>query len=158
MRIVPNLWFDTEALAAAEFWCSVVPGARITRITRYGEGARRPAGEVLTVTVDLAGTEVTTINGGPEFTLDEAFSLCVECDGQAEIDRVWAALTDGGREGVCGWCTDRFGVSWQVVPAGFTERLASATPAQSGAVQRVIETMTRLDVAALEAAFASATG
>lgn len=153
MRIVPNLWFDTEALAAAEFWCSVFPDARITRVTRYGEGARRPVGEVLTVTFELAGTEITTINGGPELSLDEAFSLCVECDGQAEIDRVWAALTEGGSEGVCGWCTDRFGVSWQIVPAGFTERLAEATPEQSGAVQRVIGTMTRLDVAALEAAF-----
>ena len=156
MRIVPNLWFDTEALAAAEFWCSVVPGSRILRVTRYGEGARRPAGEVLTVEFELAGTPVTTINGGPELTLDEAVSLCVECDDQAEIDRVWAALTDGGSEGVCGWCTDRFGMSWQVVPAGFTARLAAATPAQSGAVQRVIGTMTRLDVEALEAAFASA--
>ncbi len=156
MRIVPNLWFDTEALEAAEFYCSVFPDARITRITRYGDGARRPAGEVLTVTFELAGTAVTAINGGPEFTFDEAFSLCAECDDQAELDRVWDALTDGGEEGVCGWCTDRYGLSWQVVPAGLLERLAAGNAAESGAVQAVIETMSRLDVAALEAAFAGA--
>ena len=158
MRIVPNLWFDTEALAAAEFYCSVVPGSRVVRVSHYGEGARRPAGEVLTVEFELAGRPFTAINGGPEFTFDEAVSFLIECADQTELDRCWDALTADGAEGPCGWCTDRYGLSWQVVPAGFGERLAAASPEVVGRVQRLLETMTRLDVAALDTAFGPLSG
>ena len=120
-RITPNLWFDTQSEAAAEFYVSVFPNSKITNVTHYGEAGPRPAGMVLTVDFVLDGQEYTAINGGPEFTFDEAISLLINCDDQEEIDYYWEKLTDGGEEGPCGWLKDKFGLSWQVCPVGFVE-------------------------------------
>lgn len=119
--IVPNLWFDTQAHEAAQFYCSIFPNSRITAVSHYPAGGPGPEGAVLTVDFELDGHRFTGINGGPQFTFDEAVSFLIECDDQAEIDRYWERLTDGGSESVCGWLKDRYGLSWQVVPKGFAE-------------------------------------
>ncbi|MFE3095448.1 VOC family protein [Streptomyces sp. NPDC059248] len=152
-RIVPNLWFDTQGKEAAEFYCSVFPRSRITRVTHYGEAGPRAAGTVLTVDFELDGQRFTAIDGGPEFTFDEAVSLLVECDDQAEVDHYWEALTaDGGQEGPCGWLKDKYGLSWQVVPRGMDDLIDGPDRARADRAMRAVLTMGKLDLAALMAA------
>ncbi|MFE7133124.1 VOC family protein [Streptomyces sp. NPDC057638] len=152
-RIIPNLWFDTQGKEAAEFYCSVFPNSRITRVTHYGESGPRPPGTVLTVDFELDGQRYTAINGGPEFTFDEAISFLIECADQEEADRYWDRLTaDGGEEGNCGWLKDKYGVSWQVVPQGLDELIFAADPARADRAMRAMMTMRRLDLATVEAA------
>ena len=152
-RITPNLWFDTEALEAAEFYVSVFPNSEITAITHYPDDAPTPGG-VLTVTFLLDGQEHTAINGGPQFTFDEAVSLLINCADQEEVDYYWNALTaHGGEESQCGWLKDRFGLSWQVVPEGWDTVYANE---DKEAVKRALDAMygmKKLDIAALQAAF-----
>src|SRR5687767_10596613 len=116
-RMTPNLWFDDKALEAAEFYVSVFPNSRITKVTHYTDAGPRPAGTVLTVDFELDGQPFTGINGGPEFTFDEAVSFLIDCADQAEVDYYWEKLTAGGEESQCGWLKDRYGLSWQVCPA-----------------------------------------
>ena len=116
-KITPNLWFDTEAEEAASFYISVFKNSRIVNVTHYNEAGPREAGLVMTVEFELDGQRFVGINGGPEFTFDEAVSFEVSCETQDEVDYFWERLSDGGEEGPCGWLKDRFGVSWQVVPA-----------------------------------------
>jgi predicted 3-demethylubiquinone-9 3-methyltransferase (glyoxalase superfamily) len=150
-RITPNLWFDTQAEEAAEFYVSIFPNSRITNVSHYTEGSPRPAGSVLTVDFLLDGQQITAINGGPEFTFDEAISLLITCADQAEIDHYWSRLTDGGEEGPCGWLKDRYGLSWQVVPDGFAEMM-SGDPARAARAMQAVMGMKKLDVAAIHAA------
>jgi len=149
-RIIPNLWFDTEGREAAEFYVSVFPNSEITNVTYYSEAGPGPAGTVLTVDFVLDGQPFTAINGGPAFTFDEAVSLLVECADQAEIDSYWAALSEGGEEGRCGWLKDRYGLSWQVAPAGWEE--VQNDPERRDRAMRAMLGMKKLDLAALEAA------
>src|SRR3954467_13040330 len=114
--ITPNLWFDTEAEEAAALYVGIFPNSRITLVTRYTEGAPRPAGMVMTVEFELDGQRIVAINGGPEFTFSEAVSLQINCKDQGEVDLYWDKLTEGGEEGPCGWLKDRYGLSWQVTP------------------------------------------
>src|SRR5919202_107511 len=116
-KITPNLWFDTQAEEAAEFYISVFPNSRIVKVMHYTEAGPRPAGTVMTVEFELDGQRFVGINGGPQFEFSEAVSLQVMCETQEEIDYYWERLTEGGEEGPCGWCKDRYGVSWQVTPA-----------------------------------------
>lgn len=144
----PMLWFDTEAEDAARLYTSLFPDSGIRAITRYPEGipGRNP-GDVMTVDFTLKGTRMTALNGGPDFSFSEALSLVVECEDQAEIDRLWGALTaGGGRESMCGWLVDRFGLSWQIVPNNIAELI---TP--PAALAAMLE-MRKLDIAALRAA------
>lgn len=150
--IIPNLWFDTEAEQAAEFYVSVFDDARIVNVTRYPEGAQRPAGTVMTVDFEIGGQRFTGINGGPQFTFDEAVSFQITCDTQEEVDRYWESLTDGGSEGPCGWLKDRFGLSWQVVPAGMEELFADPDTSRVSRAMAAMFTMRKLDTAALRAA------
>ncbi len=129
-KITPNLWFDTEAEEAAGFYISVFENSRIVNVTHYTEAAPRPAGMVMTVQFELDGQRFVGINGGPEFTFDEAVSFQINCETQDEIDFYWERLSEGGEEGPCGWLKDRYGLSWQVVPAGVEELFAD--PARSG--------------------------
>lgn len=150
-RVRTCLWFDSQALEAAEFYCTILPGSRIDRVLRAPEEAERPAGAeegaVLVVEFTLAGTPYEALNGGPTFQLDEAVSISVETEDQAETDRLWEALTaDGGEEGRCGWLKDRFGLSWQIVP-----RQLGALMGRPG-VWPALMTMGKIDIAALEAA------
>jgi predicted 3-demethylubiquinone-9 3-methyltransferase (glyoxalase superfamily) len=151
-RIIPNLWFDSEGLEAAEYYVSLFPNSRVTHITRYTEAGPGPAGSVLTVDFELDGQPFTAINGGPAFTFDEAVSLLIECADQAEIDSYWAELTDGGEESMCGWLKDRYGLSWQVVPSGWDELLNSPDPARAERAMRALLGMRKIHMAAIEAA------
>lgn len=149
------LWFDGRIDEAAEFYVSLLPDSRIVSRTAYSAsdafpGAADLAGQALTVELELAGVPYILLNGGPIFSLSEAVSISVTVDGQAEVDSLWDALTaDGGAPSQCGWCKDRFGLSWQVVPRRLHELLAGP---QASAVTQVMVTMGKLDVAALEAA------
>ncbi len=153
-RITTNLWFDTEALEAAEHYVSILPDSRITDVSRYGDGTPRPAGTVLTVAFELDGQAYLALNGGPEFRFTEAISLVVNCADQDEVDHYWAALVDGGEPGQCGWLKDRYGLSWQIVPDGMGEVMGDPDPARAGRVMQAMLGMQKLDIAALRAAAA----
>lgn len=157
-KITPCLWFDREALAAAEFYCAIFPNSRVTDVSRYPEnlpGDR--AGEVLTVVFELDGQWFRGLNGGPQFTFSEAISFEIEVETQGELDRYWdALLADGGVESQCGWLKDRFGLSWQVVPKQLGELMTSEDKAKAGRVAAAMMRMVKLDIAALEAAAAAA--
>ncbi len=151
-KIVPNLWFDTEAEEAAEFYISVFDDSRILNVTHYTEGAPRPAGTVMTVEFELEGQRFVGINGGPEFKFDEAVSFAIECETQEEIDDYWDKLTDGGEESVCGWLKDRFGLSWQVVPTGMEELFSDLDKSRAERAMQAMLKMKKIDLAALRAA------
>jgi predicted 3-demethylubiquinone-9 3-methyltransferase (glyoxalase superfamily) len=153
-NIVPNLWFDGNALEAAEYYVSVFPRSRIGLVSHYTESGPGTAGDVLTVDFELDGTRFTAINGGPQFTFDEAVSFVIECEDQQEIDFYWERLTDGGEESQCGWLKDRFGLSWQVVPKGWEQVTADPDRAKVDRVMRAMFEMKKLDLATLEAAAA----
>lgn len=148
-RIVPNLWFDTEAEAAAEHYLSIFPDSRIANVTHYTEAGPRPAGMVLTVEFELKGEPFVAINGGPEFSFDEAVSFAVECEDQEEIDYYWERLSEGGEQGQCGWLKDRYGLSWQVVPTGIEEIFSDPDPQRAERAMRALLTMRKIDIAAL---------
>jgi predicted 3-demethylubiquinone-9 3-methyltransferase (glyoxalase superfamily) len=152
-KIVPNLWFDTQAEEAAKFYCSVFPNSRVTDVTHYTEAGPREAGMVLTVEFELDGQRFTAINGGPQFTFDEAISFAIECEDQPEIDRYWEHLSAGGEEGPCGWLKDRYGMSWQVVPKGMGDYFAGDPERARRAMEAMLQ-MRKIDVAAMEAAAA----
>src|ERR1700716_1324379 len=125
-KITPCLWFDTEAEDAAALYTSIFETARIWYVTHYGSAGPRPEGMVMMVSFELDGQEFIALNGGPEFTFDEAISFQVNCESQEEIDEFWAKLSDGGEEGPCGWLKDRFGLSWQIVPTALPRLLGDA--------------------------------
>jgi predicted 3-demethylubiquinone-9 3-methyltransferase (glyoxalase superfamily) len=152
-KIVPNLWFDTEAEDAAKFYTSLFPNSGITEISHYGEAGPREAGMVLTVSFELDGQQFTAINGGPQFEFDEAVSFLVNCDSQDEIDYFWdEILASGGEEGQCGWIKDRFGLWWQIVPAALGRLLQHEDSERSNRAMRAMLEMKKIDVAALESA------
>jgi predicted 3-demethylubiquinone-9 3-methyltransferase (glyoxalase superfamily) len=151
-KIIPNLWFDTEAEEAADFYVSVFKNSRIVTVTHYTEAGPRPAGTVLTVEFELDGQRFVGINGGPEFTFDEAVSFQINCADQAEIDYYWDRLTEGGEESQCGWLKDKFGLSWQVVPTGMEELFADADKERARRAMEAMFTMRKLDIAALQRA------
>jgi predicted 3-demethylubiquinone-9 3-methyltransferase (glyoxalase superfamily) len=152
-KIVPNLWFDTEAEEAAEFYTSVFENSRIVNVTHYTEAGPREEGMVMTVEFELDGQRFVGINGGPEFKFDEAVSLAIECEDQEEIDYFWQRLTDGGEESQCGWLKDRYGLSWQVVPDVLIEMLQSKDPEKSKRAMAAMLKMRKLDIAALQQAY-----
>ena len=151
-RITPTLWFNTEGLQAAEFYVSVFPNSKITHVTHYGDTGPGPAGTVFTVQFELDGQEYLALNGGPQFTFDEAISLMVNCADQDEIDYYWASLSEGGEEGVCGWLKDRYGLSWQVCPAGMADLMNDPDKGRGERAMRAVLGMKKLDVAAIYAA------
>jgi len=152
-RITPMLWFDSQALEAAEFYCSIFPNSKITTVTHYPEGAPGPLGSVMTVAFLLDGQEFVGLNGGPQFSFTEAVSLVVNCADQAEIDYYWEKLpSDGGEEGPCGWLKDRYGLSWQVTPADWEDVLAGPDRERAARAMQAVMGMKKLDVAAIRAA------
>ena len=156
-KVTPFLWFDDEAEQAAKFYISVFGGSsKIATITRYGSGnpSDKPKGSVMTVTFELNGQRFIALNGGPQFKFNEAVSLLIDCDSQAEIDHFWEKLpADGGSIIACGWLKDKFGVTWQVVPAVFWEWADSTDTAAFDRVMKALVTMTKLDLAALQQAW-----
>ncbi|MEV8285490.1 VOC family protein [Streptomyces niveus] len=151
-KITPNLWFDGQAEPAAEFYIGIFPNSRITGITHYGEAGPGPAGTVLTVEFELDGQTFIGINGGPQFTFDEAISFMIGCADQEEVDYYWEKLSDGGEEGPCGWLKDKYGLSWQVVPGGMEEMLNDPDQARGQRAMKAMLGMKKLDLAALRAA------
>jgi len=151
-RIVPNLWFDANAKEAAEFYVSVFPSSRINDVILYTESGPGEPGTVVTVDFELDGQPFTGVNGGPAFSFDEAVSFLIEVEDQTELDYYWDTLSAGGEESQCGWLKDRFGLSWQVVPKGWTEM--AKDPERADRVMQAMFGMKKLDIAALEAAAA----
>ena len=151
-KIVPNLWFDTEAEEAANFYTSIFEHSKIVDVSHYGEAGPRPAGMVLTVTFELNGQQFTALNGGPDFKFNEAISFLVNCEDQAEVDELWAKLSDGGEEGPCGWLKDRYGVSWQVVPTRLGELLQDEDSERAQRVMKAMLQMGKIEIAELESA------
>jgi predicted 3-demethylubiquinone-9 3-methyltransferase (glyoxalase superfamily) len=157
--IRPNLWFDTEAEEAARFYCSVFKDSKLGSITRYPDVGQeitgKPPGSVLTVEFSLNGLPFIALNGGPEFKFNEAVSLELEVEDQAELDYYWDRLSDGGDPNAqqCGWLKDKFGLSWQVAPAGMAEMLNDPDKEKSNRAFEAMLSMKKLDIAALQRAF-----
>ncbi len=153
-KIVTNLWFDGRVEEALDLYTSCFPDARVTDITRFSEDGMGETGAIMVAKFELAGQEFCIINGGPQYTHSPAISLAVNCVDQDEVDRLWEILTsNGGEDGRCGWLTDRFGVSWQLVPIALGEMLASEDTAAVERVTAALLQMNKLDIAALEKAF-----
>jgi predicted 3-demethylubiquinone-9 3-methyltransferase (glyoxalase superfamily) len=161
-KITPSLWFDMNAEEAANFYVDLFDDARILDVTRYPEGTPGPAGEVMTVEWELNGQKFVGINGGPQFQFSEAVSFMISCKDQDEVDYFWDRLTaDGGKEGQCGWLTDRFGLAWQVVPEGMDEVFNDPDPAKaerSMAAMKAMMGMRKIVIAELEDAVSSSDG
>ena len=155
-EITPCLWFDTEGEEAAKFYTSVFPNSRIVDVARYGEAGPRSAGTVMTVSFELDGQKFVALNGGPEFTFNEAISFQVSGKTQDEVDAFWSQLSEGGEEGPCGWLKDRYGVSWQIVPSVLPELLSDPDQEKSQRVMRAMLKMKRIEIDALERAAAEA--
>ena len=143
--ITPSLWFDDDGKEAAEFYVSVFPNSEITNVTHYGEAGPR-TGTVLTVDFVLDGQPYTALNGGPQFTFNEAISLLINCADQDEVDYYWAKLSEGGEEGMCGWLKDKYGLSWQVFPVGMQDLLNDPDPARTDRAMKAMFDMRKLDL------------
>jgi predicted 3-demethylubiquinone-9 3-methyltransferase (glyoxalase superfamily) len=154
--ITPCLWFDTEGEAAASFYTSVFPNSRIVDVSRYGSAGPRDEGTVMTVTFELDGHPFVALNGGPDFTFNEAISFQVDCVDQDEVDSYWSKLSEGGEEGPCGWLKDRFGVSWQIVPRALPELLADPDREKAQRVMAAMLSMGKIEIDVLEQAAAAA--
>jgi len=152
-KITPFLWFDGRGEEAARFYVSLFPDSRIDRVVRSpADTPSGPAGMVLTVEFTLCGTRFVALNGGPQFPFTEAVSFHIACEDQAEVDRLWAALSDGGSEGQCGWLKDRWGLSWQVVPVQLNKLLADADSDRSRRAMEAMLKMKKINIAGLERA------
>jgi predicted 3-demethylubiquinone-9 3-methyltransferase (glyoxalase superfamily) len=152
-KIIPYLWFDTQAEEAVHFYTSLFKNSKILEITRYGEGMPMPAGTVLTVAFELDGQQFVALNGGPQFQFTEAISLFVNCEAQAEVDELWAKFTEDGEESMCGWLKDKYGVSWQIIPDGLTDLLYSPDPEKSARAVQCMFTMRKIDLAKIRQAY-----
>ena len=146
------LWFDEQGEEAARYYAGIFKNSSINAVHRYGEGGPKPAGTVLTVEFTLNGQQFLALNGGPQFTFDEAVSIIVECADQAEVDYYWSKLSEGGEESVCGWLKDRYGLSWQIVPGGFTEIMSDPDAGRRDRAMKAVLGMKKLDLAAILAA------
>ncbi|MGA2976435.1 MAG: VOC family protein [Spirochaetia bacterium] len=151
-KITPCLWLDDKAEEAARFYTSLFGNSRIVNTVLYGDAGPRPRGTVQTVTFQLAGQDFMALNGGPAFTFTPALSFFVSCETQEEIDRLWDALSAGGKEMQCGWVTDRYGVSWQIVPSVLGDLLGDGASERSSKVMKALLAMKKLDVKRLQQA------
>lgn len=151
-KITPCLWFDDQGEEAATFYTGIFQNSRILNVSHYGSAGPRPDGMVMTVTFELDGQEFMALNGGPEFTFDEAISFVVNCESQEEIDDFWTRLSEGGQEGPCGWLKDKFGVSWQIVPTLLDEALRDSQSEKAQRVMKAMLSMGKIDLAEIQRA------
>ncbi|WP_242359901.1 VOC family protein [Anaeromyxobacter sp. SG17] len=151
--ITPFLWFDGKAEEAARFYTSVFKGSKLGAITRYGEAGPGPKGSVMTAMFEVAGQEFIALNGEPIFKFTPAISFVVNCETQQEVDEYWEKLSAGGSTNQCGWLTDRYGVSWQIVPTAMERLMSDPDPAKANRVMKAMLQMTKLDIAGLERAY-----
>jgi predicted 3-demethylubiquinone-9 3-methyltransferase (glyoxalase superfamily) len=152
--LVTCLWFDTQAEEAARYYTGIFKNARLGATHRYTEAGPGPAGSAMLVEFELNGQKFSALNGGPQFTFNEAISIVVTCADQAEVDYYWDRLSDGGQEIACGWLKDRYGLCWQIVPAVFFDMITDPDTAKVARVTQAMFSMTRFDVAGLEQAYA----
>ena len=151
-KITPCLWFDTEGEEAATFYTGIFENSRILEVVRYGSAGPRPEGMVMMVNFELDGQKFIALNGGPEFTFNEAISFQVHCESQQEVDGFWTKLSEGGEEGPCGWLKDKYGVSWQIIPTALDELIGYPDPARSQRAMKAMLAMSKIDIAELERA------
>ncbi len=152
-RITPFLWFDHQAEEAANFYTSVFPNSKVVKVVRYNAAGPGPAGSVMTVEFQLDGQPFVALNGGPHFKFTEAISFVVNCQTQDEVDAYWERLSAGGVEVQCGWLKDKFGLSWQIVPAALPKLLSDPDPKKTERVMKAMFTMKKLDIRALRQAY-----
>ena len=152
-KITPCLWFDMKAEEAVQHYLSIFKSGGVLSTTRYGDAGPGPVGAVMTILFEIEGQKFLALNGGPQFSFTPAISLVVDCDTQEEIDRLWERLGAGGKPGQCGWLTDKFGISWQIVPSLVPKIMQSGDPAAIERVMRAVLRMKKLDIAQLHQAF-----
>jgi predicted 3-demethylubiquinone-9 3-methyltransferase (glyoxalase superfamily) len=151
-KITPYLWFDGKAEEAMNFYVSIFKNSNVVSVTRYGEAGPGPKGTVMMATFQLDGQQFHALNGGPQFTFTPAISFFVTCETQQEVDDLWNKLSEGGATNRCGWLTDKFGLSWQIVPSILGKLLQDKDPAKSKRVMAAMLQMTKLDIAGLKKA------
>lgn len=151
-KITPFLWFDSQAEDAANFYVSVFKNSKVKAVSRYGDAGPGPKGSVMTVAFELNGQDFTALNAGPQFKFSPAISFVVNCETQEEVDHYWEKLSAGGRTDQCGWLTDKFGLSWQVVPTILGKLMSSGDARKGERVMKALLQMKKLDVAALQQA------
>lgn len=152
-KITPCLWFDFRAEEAVAHYLRVFRSGRVLATSHYGETMGEHRGKVLTIRFEIEGQEFLALNGGPQFPFTEAVSLSVDCADQAEVDRLWDALAEGGSHGPCGWLKDRFGLSWQIVPSAVEAMMRSGQPERIDRMMAALMQRGKLDIAQLQAAF-----
>lgn len=155
-KITPFLWFNDQAEEAANFYTSIFKNSKIGTINRYGEDVPGPKGKVMTVTFELDGQEMIALNGGPDFSFTEAISFFVKCEDQAEVDRYWEKLSEGGQVQQCGWLKDKYGVSWQIVPTILEKLMNDPDPQKANRVTQAMLQMIKIDIEGLKRAYAQA--
>jgi len=151
-RVTPFLWFDDGAEEAIALYTSLIPGSEVVSISHYPDGVPQMSGKVMHAHFRLAGSDYFAMDAGPRFPFTEAISLYVACADQAEVDRYWSALTEGGEEQPCGWLKDRWGLSWQIIPDRLMELIRDPDPERSHRAVQAMLQMHRIDIAAVEAA------
>lgn len=152
-KITPCLWFNDNAQEAVSFYTSIFKNSKIGKATHYGKNAPLPEGTILTIPFQLDGEDFLALNGGPIFTFSEAVSFIINCENQSEIDSFWEKLSDGGQIQQCGWLKDKFGLSWQIVPAVLAEMMQSNDSEKSNRVMQAIMQMVKIDIEMLETAY-----
>jgi predicted 3-demethylubiquinone-9 3-methyltransferase (glyoxalase superfamily) len=153
-KITPFLWFDGRAEEAMNFYTSIFKNAKIGRVTRYGDAGPGPKGTVMSATFELEGQEFMALNAGPQFKFSPAISFFVDCKTQEEVDELWKKLSAGGKTERCGWLTDKFGLSWQIIPSILGELLSDKDPEKSQRVMKAMLQMDKIDIAGLKRAYA----
>ena len=154
-KITPFLWFNTQAEEAMNFYVSIFRNSKVLTVTRFGDAGPGPRGSVMTAAFEIEGQKFVALNGGPEFTFSPAISFVVNCDTQQEVDEYWKRLSEGGQEQPCGWVTDKYGLSWQVVPKVLPEMLQDKDAAKSQRVMKAMLQMRRIDIQALKEAYSA---
>jgi predicted 3-demethylubiquinone-9 3-methyltransferase (glyoxalase superfamily) len=152
-KITPFLWFDDQAEEAMNFYVSIFKNSKVASITRYGDEGPGPKGTVMVASFQLDGQEFLALNGGPQFTFSPAVSFVVNCETQSEVDEFWEKLSQGGAKNQCGWLTDKYGLSWQVVPTILSKLLQDKDAEKSGRVMKAMLQMTKIDINALKQAY-----
>jgi len=152
-KITPFLWFDNNAEEAVNFYTSIFKNSKIESITRYGDAGPGPKGSVMTIEFQLEDQAFVALNGGPEYKFTPAISFAVDCETQQEVDELWEKLTAGGEEVACGWLTDRYGVSWQIVPRVLIELMQDKDPEKARRVTEAMFQMKKIDIKTLQEAY-----
>jgi predicted 3-demethylubiquinone-9 3-methyltransferase (glyoxalase superfamily) len=152
-KITPFLWFDSNAEEAMKFYVSIFKNSKVGRVTRYGDAGPGPKGTVMSATFELDGQEFSALNGGPQFKFTPAISFFVNCETQQEVDELWEKLSAGGKKDRCGWLTDKFGLSWQIIPTALGKMLGDRDPAKASRVMKAMLQMDKIDINGLKRAY-----